>query len=42
VASRGEIVDKPDIFVQIGEMEDRIGAAHIELGELKKQIVVLI
>jgi regulator of replication initiation timing len=42
VASRGEIVDKPDIFAQIGEMEERIGAAHIELGELKKQIVGLI
>jgi regulator of replication initiation timing len=42
VASRGEIVDKPDIFAQIGEMEERIGAAHIELGDLKKQIVALI
>jgi regulator of replication initiation timing len=42
VASRGEIVDKPDIFAQIGAMEERIGAAHMELGDLKKRIVALI
>jgi regulator of replication initiation timing len=42
VASRGEIVEKPDIFAQIGDMEKRIGAAHIELGDLKKQIIGLI
>jgi regulator of replication initiation timing len=35
-------VDKPDIFAQIGAMEERMGAAHEELGDLKKRIVALI
>lgn len=35
-------MDKPDIFAQIGEMEERMGAAHMEFGYLKKRIVALI
>jgi regulator of replication initiation timing len=35
-------VDKPDIFAQIDAMEERMGAAHVELGDLKKRIVALI
>jgi regulator of replication initiation timing len=35
-------VEKPDIFEQIGEMEERMGVAHTELGHLKKRIVALL
>jgi regulator of replication initiation timing len=42
VASRGEIVDKTDIFAQIGEIEERIGTVHVDLGDIKRHIVALL
>lgn len=35
-------MEKPDIFLQIDDMEERMGAAHVELGDLKKRIVALL
>lgn len=35
-------MDKPDIFEQIGEMEERMGVAHADFGILKKSIVALL
>jgi regulator of replication initiation timing len=42
MAARGETVDKQDIFEQIEQMEERMGVAYAELGELKKRIVALL
>lgn len=35
-------MDKQDIFEQIDEMEERMGAAYAELGALKKRVVALL
>ncbi|WP_209978413.1 DNA replication initiation control protein YabA [Paenibacillus eucommiae] len=35
-------MNKPDIFEQIDQMEERMGIAHAELGDLKKKIVALL
>nr|WP_193580944.1 DNA replication initiation control protein YabA [Paenibacillus aceris] len=40
--TRGESVDKQDIFGQIDGIEERMGATYAELGVLKKQIIILI
>jgi regulator of replication initiation timing len=40
--TRGESVDKQDIFGQIDGIEERIGATYAELGALKKHIINLI
>lgn len=42
MATRGEIVDKQDIFEQIDEIEDRMGATYAELGALKKRVIALL
>jgi regulator of replication initiation timing len=40
--TRGESVDKQDIFGQLDEIEERMGTTYAELGALKKRIISLI
>jgi regulator of replication initiation timing len=40
--TRGESVDKQDIFGQIDGIEERMGTTYAELGALKKRIITLI
>jgi regulator of replication initiation timing len=35
-------VDKRDVFVQIDQMEEQMGALYAELGQMKRQIVELL
>ncbi|MCY0887821.1 MAG: DNA replication initiation control protein YabA [Alicyclobacillaceae bacterium] len=35
-------MDKASLFVQVANMEERIGELYVELGSLKQQILVLI
>ncbi|MDQ1910965.1 DNA replication initiation control protein YabA [Paenibacillus sp. GD4] len=35
-------MDKRDIFVQIEQMEEQVGAFYTELGQMKKQIIELL
>ncbi|UJF33138.1 DNA replication initiation control protein YabA [Paenibacillus hexagrammi] len=35
-------MDKQDVFEQIGEIEERMGATYAELGHLKKRVIALL